>query len=56
MFVAVFATLINGLGFDLDTGIMTEAVFLVLQGAGALLWIAGQMLRKDLSWGIFRKK
>ena len=55
MYIAVAATILKTLGLDLDEGNLTEAIFAVVQGAGALVWIIGQLMRKDLSWGVFRK-
>ena len=55
MYIVVAASALKFAGLDLDEGDLTEAIFAVLQGAGAVVWIIGQLLRKDLSWGIFRK-
>ena len=56
MYVVVATSLLQALGLDLDSGQLTEAVLAIAEGAGALLWIAGQALRKDLSWGLLRTK
>lgn len=41
-------------GRIIGTDVLTEAIYAILMGAGAILWILGQVMRKDLSWGIFR--
>lgn len=56
MYITVVASILRSLGLDLDEGTATEAVLAIVQGIGALLWLIGQVLRKDLSWGIFRKQ
>lgn len=55
LYITVIVGFLRYWGLDLDDGQLTEAVFVVLQGIGAVLWIVGQLLRRDLMWGIFRK-
>ena len=55
MYIVVSAAILQVAGLDLDSGQLTEAVLAVANGIGAVLWIVGQILRKDLSWGLFRK-
>ena len=56
MYVVVIASILQVLGLNLGSERLTEAVLIAIDGAGAVLWIAGQILRKDLSWGLFRKQ
>ena len=55
MYIEIAASLLNYLGLDFDEGLLTEAVLAILTGIGAVIWVIGQLLRRDLSWGIFRK-
>ena len=55
MYVTVATMIFSSLGWDFDEGTLTEVVVAILNAAGAVLWIAGQFARKDMSWGIFRK-
>jgi hypothetical protein len=56
MYITVIVGFLHAVGVDFDGGTLTEAVFAILEGIGAILWIVGQLFRKDLSWGIFRKQ
>jgi len=55
MYVVVAAQILKLLGYQFDVPQLTEAIYSILVGIGAVLWIAGQFLRKDLRFGIFRK-
>lgn len=56
MYVVVITSTLTYFGFNLDSGIATEAVLAILNGVGGILWIIGQFMRKDISFGIFRKE
>ena len=43
------------LGLDLDEGTITEGVANILAAVGFVLLVWGQLRRKDLNWGLFRK-
>lgn len=55
MYVLLLVNLLAAIGINFDANELTEAIYLILNGIGAFLWLLGQMLRKDLYWGIFRK-
>ena len=56
MYITALSGILTIIGIDIDEGLLTEAFIAVLQGAGALLWVYGQIARKDMEWGMFRKK
>lgn len=55
MYVAVLATIVKMIwGVELDQDIIAGGIVVLLQAIGFILWIVGQITRKDLSYGIFR--
>jgi uncharacterized membrane protein len=56
MYIVVITNVIGYLfGVNLDVNTTTDAAFYILNAIGAILWLFGQLSRKDLSFGIFRK-
>lgn len=57
--IAVVATLIDTvaplIGVNIPTGSAVAALTAAAQVAGFVLLVWGQLRRKDLTWGIFRK-
>jgi uncharacterized membrane protein len=57
MYIVVITNVIGYLlGVNLDVNTTTDAVFYILNAIGAVLWLIGQLSRKDLNFGIFRKE
>jgi small neutral amino acid transporter SnatA (MarC family) len=55
MYVALLATLVKLIfGVNLDENILAGGIVVLIQAIGFILWIVGQITRKDLSFGIFR--
>lgn len=54
MYAVIIVSFLNFLGLDLDEGTLTEAIYAILAGVGAVLWVVGQVMRRDLRFGIFR--
>lgn len=55
MAVFTITGILSLFGFDVEEGQVTEAVISVLNLASFVLMIWGQVDRKDLVWGLWRK-
>lgn len=56
LYTVVVVNLLRLVGVEIEEGTLTEAIYYVLNAFGAILFVIGQVSRKDLSWGIFRKQ
>ena len=55
-FAVALQTIFRAFGIDFDEGVLTELFLAVFTVVSISFWIYGQIDRKDLSYGIFRKQ
>ena len=57
--VGMYASLVVGIlsliGIDADEGMVTETILAGVQLVAFIVWFWGQIQRKDLTWGLFRR-
>lgn len=55
MYVTGIMLVFNFFGIDVDEGVVTEVVLSIITLVSFALWVWGQLDRKDLEGGLFRK-
>lgn len=55
MYVTVIVLVLQWLGVSADVGATTEAVLGGIQLAGFLVWVYGQVTRKDVKFGLIKE-
>jgi hypothetical protein len=55
MYATMLVALLHTMGVDADEGMVTEAIMGAIAIVTFATWIYGQLSRKDLSLGIFRR-
>jgi hypothetical protein len=55
MYVTVIVLVLQWLGVQADVGATTEAVLGGIQLAAFLVWVYGQVTRKDVKFGIIKE-
>jgi amino acid permease len=55
MYAVLVVSLLQFIGIDADEGQITEALLALATLVSFATWVWGQLSRKDLDWGIFRR-
>lgn len=55
MYAVIIVGLFQMIGIDADEGQITEALLAIATLISFATWVWGQLSRKDLDWGLFRK-
>lgn len=55
MYASLIVTLCQLFGLDVDEGLITEVILAGITLVSFFVWAYGQITRKDLKFGLFRK-
>lgn len=55
MYATLIVAILTFLGVDVDEGMATEFVYAIWGVLSFVIWVYGQLNRKDLKYGLFRK-